>query len=333
MNHYELFGLKMDATQEDIKKAYRKLSLKYHPDRVTDSSEKGASEEKFKELSNAYTILSDPVQRRTYDLSFSNPFASFGGGLGGGVGGLFGMGMPNGQEQLDDLLSSLFSGSANNSNSNIPPGVRIFTTMGNMGNTGNAGNMGNMSNFRQMASGLFNKPPPIIKHIEISLKEAYNGKSHPLPIKRWIMENGVKVFEEETIYIKIPSGVDDNEIIKSIGAGNMLSEQNRGDVKVFVKIIQEPNCMFVRRGLDLYYMKTLTLKEALVGFKFDFDHFNGQNYVINNEKTIITPSFKKVIEGMGMKRDESVGNLIIEFMIDFPKELSSEARSAVNKHF
>ena len=68
---------------------------------------------------------------------------------------------------------------------------------GNAGNAGNMGNMGNMSNFRQMASSLFNKPPPIIKHIEISLKEAYNGKSHPLPIKRWIMENGVKVFEEE----------------------------------------------------------------------------------------------------------------------------------------
>lgn len=323
-NYYEILGLQIDATKEEIKKAYRKLSLKYHPDRVTNLNEKAAAEAKFKEISAAYQVLSDPEKRRGYDLSFKNPFSAFAGGLGGGVGGLFGMGaQPSGpgQEQIDELLAHLFP---NHDGGGMPPGVRIFTTMGN--------NMG-MGNLGQMANNLFNKPPPILENVEISLKEAYSGKAHPLPIKRWIMENGVKVVEEETIYVKIPPGVDNNEIIKCVGQGNVLSEKNKGDVKVFIKVTQEPESLFVRRGLDLHYMKTLSLKEALVGFKFDFDHLNGQNYVINNDKTIVTPSFKKVIEGMGMKRDDAVGKLIIEFMIEFPKTLSDEAKNAVKEHF
>ena len=325
MNYYDILGLKTNATKEDIKKAYRKLSLKFHPDRVNDPTEKINAEEKFKEINNAYTTLSDETKRRQYDISNNNPFASFTGGLGGGVGGLFGMGMPGNQvpnQHLDELFTQLFSSDSNMSN--MPPGVRIFTTMGNMNNIGN---------IKKMATNLFNKPAPIVKTIEITLKEAYSGKSHPLPIKRWIMENGVKVFEEETIYIKIPPGVDNNEIIKSIGTGNAISDENKGDIKVFIKIVQKADSLFVRRGLDLYYVKTLTLKEALVGFKFNFDHLNGENYMINNEKTVIPPSFKKTIKGLGMKRHESIGDLIIEFVIEFPKELSEEARSAVNTHF
>ena len=323
-NYYEVLGIQIDATKEDIKKAYRKLSLKYHPDRVNNLNEKAAAEEKFKEVNTAYNVLYDPDKRRGYDLSFKNPFSAFAGGLGGGVGGLFGMGaQPSGpnQEQIDELLSHLFP---NHDGSGMPPGVRIFTTMGN--------NMG-MGNLGQMANNLFNKPPPILENVEISLKEAYSGKAHPLPIKRWIMENGVKVVEEETIYVKIPPGVDNNEIIKCVGQGNVLSEKNKGNVKVFIKVTQEPESLFVRRGLDLHYVKTLSLKDALVGFKFDFDHLNGQNYVLNNDKTIVTPSFKKVIEGMGMKRDDAVGKLIIEFVIEFPKELSDEAKNAVKEHF
>ena len=59
----------------------------------------------------------------------------------------------------------------------------------------------------------------------------------------------------------------------------------------------------------------------------------GYHHVINNDKTIVTPSFKKVIEGMGMKRDDAVGKLIIEFVIEFPKQLSDEAKNAVKEHF
>ena len=319
--HYELFGLKMDATQEDIRKVYRKLSLKFHPDRVSDPNEKLIAEEKFKELSTAYAILSDPKKRRSYDLSLRLPF---------GENGFFGMGNINidpstmgfGQtininnEQLEDIIINSIFGNGGS-------GMRIFSNMGGMSGMGGMGGMTN----------LFNKPSPIIKTIEITLKDAFNGTAYPLPISRWIMQNGIKITEEETIYVNIPQGIDDNEIIKCTEKGNVLSDKNKGDVKVFVKIKQESDSLFVRRGLDLHYIKSLSLKESLVGFKFDFYHLNGQKYIINNKETIITPTYKKIIPNMGMKRGDAIGNLIIEFVVEFPKTLSDEAIESVKKYF
>lgn len=334
-SYYDILDISKSATKEDIRKAYRKLSLKWHPDRHQSASDKMTAEEKFKKISEAYTVLSDEEQRRKYDFTElnPNPFSMFaggeGGGFPGGFGGLFGMPMNAGfmgnphvvnveGEQVDELLRSLFN------NIGVP---------GHPKTENNGGNFSNIRNMASMATNIFNKPAPIIKTIEIGLKEAYNGTAYPLKIKRWVMQQNTKVNEEATVYVNIPPGIDDNEIVKCAGEGNVLSEHNKGDIKVFVKIKQDSDSLFVRRGLDLYYIKTISLKESLTGFKFDFDHLNGQNYVINNKNTIIPPAFKKVIEKMGMKRDDSQGNLIIEFMVEFPKKLSEEAKTAIKEHF
>ena len=85
--------------------------------------------------------------------------------------------------------------------------------------------------------------------------------------------------------------------------------------------------MFVRQGLDLIVKKNITLKEALVGFKFEIKHLNRKTYVINNfDSKVVTPNFKTVIDKMGMKRGEKTGRLILLFEIEFPKTLSAEQK-------
>jgi hypothetical protein len=83
----------------------------------------------------------------------------------------------------------------------------------------------------------------------------------------WIIENNLKVYENETLYITIPEGIDDNEIILLEGKGNIGHKNLKGDVKIFVKI--ENKTLFERKGLDLYYVKHISLKESLCGFCFD----------------------------------------------------------------
>ena len=145
----------------------------------------------------------------------------------------------------------------------------------------------------------------------------------PLDIERWIIENNLKIFENETLYITIPEGIDDNEIIVLEEKGNIGPKNSRGDVKIFVKIINKS--MFERKGLDLYYIKNITLKESLCGFCFDLQYLNEKKYKINNNiGNIIPHDYQKVIPNLGLKRNEQRGNLIIHFKINFPSTISIE---------
>ena len=90
----------------------------------------------------------------------------------------------------------------------------------------------------------------------------------------------------------------------------------------FIKI--NNNTEFQRNGLDLIYNKTITLKESLCGFSFDLKYINGKKYTINNHSgNIITPNFKKIIQKMGLERNEHHGNLIIVFNVQFPESLEA----------
>jgi DnaJ family protein A protein 2 len=145
----------------------------------------------------------------------------------------------------------------------------------------------------------------------------------PIEVTRWILENNVKREETETIYLPIPCGVDNNEIIILREKGNILSDTNKGDIKVFIKI--ENNTEFVRNGLDLIYNKSITLKDALCGFVFDMTYLDGRVYKINNNSgNVIANNYNKVLPGMGMKREQHVGNLIINFTVAFPEKLTEE---------
>ena len=174
------------------------------------------------------------------------------------------------------------------------------------------------------------KPIPIIKTEEINLSKAYNGCKIPITITRWVVENNIKKEETETVYLQVPKGVDDNEIIILRGKGNSLSQNNAGDVKVFIKIINDTG--FIRHGLDLILNKNITLKEALCGFSFDLNYIDGRIFKITNGSGhIVTNNYNKVISNMGLSRDEHIGNLLINFTVDFPTELSAEQIESLTK--
>ena len=129
--------------------------------------------------------------------------------------------------------------------------------------------------------------------------------------------------EHSKVYVDVPKGVDNNEMVILREKGNILNENNKGDVKIFIKVTNDTD--FTRNGLDLVLHKIISLKEALCGFEFDMKHIDGKVFKVNNGNgNVIGFNHKKVIAGLGMKRDSHTGNLIIDFTISFPEKLSDK---------
>lgn len=302
MNLYKILDITKNASSDEIRKAYRKLSMKHHPDR-------GGNEEEFKKLNRAFEILGDPEKKREYDMKQNSPFRStntniFSDDGGGGMRG----GMPGGMDGMPDLFKMFFNG--------MP---MDFENMHNM--SGGGPNIRIFRNGKSVFQNSRVKPPPITKTLIINLDEAYEGVVKPVEIEKWIIHNNIKKVEKETLYVEIPEGIDNNEIIMMKNKGNINTHGIMGDIKIQLKI--KNNSMFIRQGLDLLVKKKISLKEALIGFKFEIKHLNKKSYMINNfNSKVVTPEFKSVIDKMGMKRGNNVGRLIILFEIEFPKTLS-----------
>lgn len=333
---YSILGISEKASEDEIKKAYRKLSLKYHPDRNKDPAAAGT----FIKISDAYETLGDASKRREYDMIHNNPFfkmANSMGGMGGMGAGDMRQGhrgpVPEGFADINDLFSELFG----NPYTGPGPGPGQEIHLGRPGGGGGIRifksghpihiNHGNGQGFAfGQAFGMgqaLEKPTPIIKNVRITMEQVYNGANIPIVIERWIVENGTKVFEPETIYVKIPKGIDDNEIIVLREKGNIANEMCKGDIKIIIGVDNDSG--FVRRGLDIIFEKAITLKESLCGLSFEIKHINGRTYTIHNQVgNIISPGFTKVISGLGLTRENDTGNLIIVFSVEYPEKLSPE---------
>ena len=339
-NLYEVLGLTEAASQEEIKKAYRKLSLQYHPDRNNNSPESTA---KFQSISAAYDIIGDDDKRKQYDMQSKMPFGMGGGMHSGGMqfngGGMpFAHGMPFSPGMSFNAGGGGIPTFFTTSEMNIDPSdILNFLSSNIFG--GGGGGQGNGSGGVRMGPNIFSmenlkqklaKPTPIIITETITLSKAYTGYNMPIEITRWIVENNVKREETETIYLPIPAGIDNNEIIILREKGNVLNEHNKGDLKVFIKIQNDTE--FERNGLDLVLNKSISLKDALCGFVFDMTYVDGRVFKINNNGgNVITNNYNKVLAGMGMKREEHIGNLIINFTVTFPERLSAEQIEALQK--
>jgi DnaJ family protein B protein 4 len=277
VTYYDLLKLEKDATMEAIKKQYRKLSLDCHPDRPNGNAVK------FKEINEAYEVLSNPEKRREYDFSL-NP-----------VNNVF-------PEQA--LFEMLFKG-----------GGGMFHQPPMFFHTNNP-----------------KPPPPLVVELKLTLDQAFTGCCLPVEIVRTVYDERSKRTETETCYIDVPAGIDNNEVIVIEQKGNVGPDFEVGDVKVVIHV-DNPTKM-VRQGLDLVYTHTLSLKDALTGFTFDLEYIHGKQLKIQNQEgNIVTPQLKKTIPGMGMKRDNRTGSLIITFNVQFPTELSSEQMETLRTLF
>ena len=322
---YDILGVSEKSSTSDIKRAYRDLSLKYHPDRNSGNIE---CTTKFQKINEAYETLGDAQKKEEYDNKKNNPFFKMNGFGAGSTGG--------GVVNIDDLISSLFGfNDIGGNGGHIPFQMHPINHINpNMFHGGGSVNNGpNIRIFRNTDCPVFEtlqKPTPIIKTIHINMEQVLNGGNIPIEIERWINENNLKIFENETLYVQIPQGIDDNEIIILKNKGNVLTEDCKGDVKLFIKI--DNNTEFERQGLDLLINKTITLKEALCGFSFELKYINGKTYTLNNSLgNIIPPNYKKNIQNMGLTREGRIGNLIINFIVEFPEKIElSKIESLIN---
>ena len=305
MTLYDVLGITPDATATDIKKAYRRLSMMYHPDRNKEED----TTAKFQELSEAYEILSDPIKKKDYDETLDDPLepeqeqTNTTGGFT--------------QDAIGQLFQHLF---------NIPFQANLDTF--------------DFSNF--------GKPTPIVQHISLTMHQLWAGTTIPIEVERWIVRgpttkaHSCKENERETLYVHIPRGTDEGELIVLTGKGNVWISSSgtyHGDVKLCIKCVSGENeTEFRRNGLDLTLVHTITVKEALCGFTFELVHLDGKVYALNNNAgNIMHHGFKKVIPNMGFTREVTVtgqtsvctGNLIIEFHVKFPVKLSKPVLEAL----
>jgi DnaJ-class molecular chaperone len=294
--------------------------MKFHPDKNKGNQDSVA---KFQKINEAYETLGDEQKRKQYEMERNNPFMRMSN---------MGRGMHSGPNmgEMDDILKAFFGG------------MPFMGGMGGMGSFNMANEMEDLNGMGGMhgfphgtqfhifhngqsvnIGNRFQKPSPINKTVTIDIEQVYNGTTIPVDIERWINDNGTKTFEKETLYVSIPKGIDENEIIMLKDKGNVVNEQCKGDIKIFIKIIN--NTEIKRHGLDLIYEKNISLKEALCGFTFEIKFINGKIYTLNNNSgNIITPEYRKIVPNMGLTRETHTGNLIVVFHIEFPEKLTNE---------
>ena len=309
--YYDILGVSKDANDNEIKKAFRALSLKYHPDRNPTED----TTEKFQKIGEAYEVLSDAEKRNQYDnesngIPFGMPFTH--------------MDSMNEFQDMNNIFNMMFGGGMPGMGNGMGngmgggPNIRVF-------HSGGPGINIHTQMFHQVQ-----KPEPIVKQIQVTLEQSFTGFNMPLEIERFNIDNNVRSVEKETMYLNIPPGIDNNETIVVGDKGHCINGQVRGDVRIQVQLVN--NTPFKRQGTDLIYSKKISLKEALCGFVFEIDHLNGKRLALNNihNPTVIKPNFKKMVQGMGMTRENSTGNLIIEFEIEFPESLTAEQIASLN---
>lgn len=286
--YFNILNITRDFTLNDIKKAYRIMSIKHHPDKNG-----GANSEHFNKINEAYSILV-----KNYDSIKLNEK----------------------KQDYDLLLNKSYANAVNagvNAAANPYAGVNAVDAV----NAANAAN----AMISKYANSINSNYQDIIVNLTLNYNEAYNGCNKPIVIERKISVNNVIGYEKETLYVQIPRGIDNNEIITLVNKGNSYVNNGVTHSNVKIIIVLKPHDLFERNGLDIIYIKTISLKEALLGFSFVLNHINNKNYNITCTE-IIHFNYEKIKTNMGFVRDNFVGNLIIKFNIIFPSSLSLDVK-------
>lgn len=328
-DYYKILGVDEKSSDDEIKKAYRRMSMLHHPDKNGNTDE---SKQMFQELNNAYAALSDANKRRTYDMMRKGGGGGGGGGFhhfggGGGGGGGVPPGFPPGLPE--ELLHMLFGAGLGQGNNATGPKV-VFQTFHNGRHP-----MGAQQHQQQQHQQpqphvrIYQVPDNIIKTVSLTLEQCYNGCSIPLEIDRQVPDNDIIKIERETIHAQIPKGVQGGDTIILNECGHMNEAGMKGDVRIVINVLQHP--VFKVENNDLTIEKTVSLKSALCGFDFEITHLNGRIFKLANKPgNIIKPGSIKTIPGLGLEKNGEAGSLKIKFNVEFPDTLTQEQIGALN---
>ncbi|XP_061355035.1 uncharacterized protein LOC133299586 isoform X2 [Gastrolobium bilobum] len=342
VDYYKILQVDKNAKDDDLKKAYRKLAMKWHPDK--NPNNKKEAEAKFKQISEAYDVLSDPQKRAIYDqygeegLKGQVPPPDAGGAGGGGA-TFFSTGDIPGSfrfnpRNADDVFAEFFGFSS------------PFGGMSGRGGGGGgmrsrfSGGMFGDDVFRSfgegggvhMNQGAPRKAPPIENKLPCTLEDIYKGTTKKMKISREIADASGKTMPvEEILTINVKPGWKKGTKITFPEKGNEQPNVTPADL-VFI-IDEKPHGVFTRDGNDLIVTQKISLVEALTGYTMHLTTLDGRNLniPINN---VIHPNYEEVVPGEGMpipKDPSKKGNLRIKFNIKFPTRITDEQKAGIRK--
>ena len=356
MKFYDILEVSQDASQEDIKKSYKKLALLYHPDKNKDNKD---ADIKFKEISNAYSVLSNPETRKKYDMlgdeNYNNDANGgqhqepnmdelfqhlFGSRRGGhnpfGGHDMFGFNEHRGgghhQRQCNNTtkiynitLEDIYNGINKQLKFNVKKYCKkCFITCNGCNGSGVIQQVIQMGPMTQIFQSVCNKCQGQ-KIINKQNKDCNECK-------------GTGTYETENLaQLNMPKGFDNtNTIFEGLGEQPQTSANIAGNLILEFKLT--PHQLFTKHGNDLHYKHTLTLSESILGKIITIEYFNDQIKININQFGIINSSKQYILKGRGLPIQNTTqkGNMIIEFNIIYPKinpEMIGELTIAINKSF
>ena len=315
-DYYEVLGIGKNATDAEIKSAYRKLAKKYHPD--LNPGDKDA-EEKFKEVNEANDVLSDPNKRKRYDqFGFAGVDPNYGAGQpGGGYGGGFGGFGGTGGVDLGDIFGDIFGGGfggfggSTRSNPNAP-----------------------------------RKGHDIQANVILTFEEAAHGCAKKVTLNRQqtcphcggrgtIIKNPCKTCRgtgktsaRKTLEVKIPAGIDDDQNIALRGQGDAGTNGGpAGDVIVHVTV--KPDAVFERDGYDVYVRVPITYSQAVLGAEIEVPTVDGKVVQKIPEGTQSGTKFRLRGQGIQYLNGRGRGDQYVIVDVEIPKKLNRTQREAL----
>ncbi|KAJ6833037.1 dnaJ-like protein subfamily B member 4-like [Iris pallida] len=332
VDYYNVLKVDKGASNEDLKKAYRKLAMKWHPDK--NPANKKEAEAKFKQISEAYEVLSDSEKRQIYDQY--------------GEEGLKGMPHPGSSgggadnfhfnpRNAEDIFAEFFGSSPFGFGSMGRAKSMRCQSEGVGGLFGGFG--GSESVFRTYSEGVRaggggqpRKSPAVETKLACTLGELYTGSNRKMKISRNVIDaNGHATQESEILTIDVKPGWKKGTKITFPDKGNEQPNQLPADL-VFV-IDEKPHDLFKRDGNDLIVHQKISLSEALAGTTLNLTTLDGRNLTIP-VTDVVSAGYELVIAKEGMpivKENGRKGNLRIKFEVKFPSRLTSEQRAGIKR--